>query len=192
MPALTVLMLSPAGNRTIFAIWSLCTTALGLVFLPSLPLSLGALIFLLSRKHRQAALKILYYSSVTCLVVGFSIRNAYIVRDAAFTHLAESSKPLVDAVSAYDRKYGKPPGQLEQLVPEFLPKVPGTGMGAYPAYEYRYPVDDKRYGPWELSVPCSIGLLNWDIFFYWPSKNYPDHTYGGYTKKIGDWAYVHE
>lgn len=65
-------------------------------------------------------------------------------------------------------------------------------MGAYPAYEYRYPVDDKRYGPWELSVPCSIGLLNWDIFFYWPSKNYPDHTYGGYTKKIGDWAYVHE
>lgn len=65
-------------------------------------------------------------------------------------------------------------------------------MGAYPAYEYRYPLDDKRYGPWEISVPCPIGLINWDIFFYWPSKNYPAHIYGSYTENMGDWAYVHE
>jgi hypothetical protein len=46
--------------------------------------------------------------------------------------------------------------------------------------------------PWELRVPCSHGLLNWDVFFYWPSRRYPQQAYGGSIERIGDWAYVHE
>jgi hypothetical protein len=45
---------------------------------------------------------------------------------------------------------------------------------------------------WELRVPCPIGLLNWDVFFYWPSETYPDYAYGGSVERIGGWAYVHE
>jgi hypothetical protein len=45
---------------------------------------------------------------------------------------------------------------------------------------------------WELRVPCSNGMLNWDVFFYWPSEDYPDHAYGGSIERIGKWAYVHE
>lgn len=45
---------------------------------------------------------------------------------------------------------------------------------------------------WELRVPCSLGLLNWDVFFYWPSEKYPDYVYGGGVERIGRWAYVHE
>jgi hypothetical protein len=46
--------------------------------------------------------------------------------------------------------------------------------------------------PWELRVPCSHGLMNWDVFFYWPARRYPKHAYGGSIERIGDWAYVHE
>jgi len=49
-----------------------------------------------------------------------------------------------------------------------------------------------RDSKWELRVPCPSGGLNWDVFFYWPSKNYPNYIYGGSVERIGDWAYVHE
>lgn len=45
---------------------------------------------------------------------------------------------------------------------------------------------------WELRVPCSLGVLNWDVFFYWPSEVYPQRLYGGSIEQIGGWAYVHE
>ncbi|MDY7000161.1 MAG: hypothetical protein SVS15_00080 [Thermodesulfobacteriota bacterium] len=46
--------------------------------------------------------------------------------------------------------------------------------------------------PWELRVQCPTGILNWDIFFYRPGRDYPENAYGGPVKRIGDWAYVHE
>jgi hypothetical protein len=46
--------------------------------------------------------------------------------------------------------------------------------------------------PWELRVPCSRGILNWDLFFYWPGQRYPSVGYGGSIERIADWAYVHE
>lgn len=45
---------------------------------------------------------------------------------------------------------------------------------------------------WELRIPCSSGVLNWDIFLYRPNESYPDYIYGGYVERIGKWAYVHE
>jgi hypothetical protein len=35
-------------------------------------------------------------------------------------------------------------------------------------------------------------MLNWDVFFYWPTQDYPKTIYGGSTERIGQWAYVHE
>lgn len=49
-----------------------------------------------------------------------------------------------------------------------------------------------RNSPWELRIECSKGVLNWDVFFYWPTKDYPQNIYGGTTEQIGEWAYVHE
>lgn len=46
--------------------------------------------------------------------------------------------------------------------------------------------------PWELLVECSSGIMNWDVFFYWPTEKYPEHAYGGSIQKISNWAYVHE
>ena len=49
-----------------------------------------------------------------------------------------------------------------------------------------------RDSPWELRIDCSNGVLNWDVFFYWPTHTYPKSIYGGGTERIGDWVYVHE
>lgn len=50
----------------------------------------------------------------------------------------------------------------------------------------------EENSPWELRIRCPLGGINWDVFFYWPSEDYPDEIYGGVVERIGDWAYVHE
>jgi len=45
--------------------------------------------------------------------------------------------------------------------------------------------------PWELRVHCSSGAMNFDTFFYWPSKRY-GRAEEGYIERIGEWAYLHE
>jgi hypothetical protein len=49
-----------------------------------------------------------------------------------------------------------------------------------------------RDSPWELRIDCPRGMLNWDVFFYWPTQRYPNQIYGGSVERIGQWAYVHE
>lgn len=51
---------------------------------------------------------------------------------------------------------------------------------------------ELRNTPWELRIPCTGGFMNWDVFLYWPTGKYPEHTHGGSTEIIGDWCYVHE
>jgi hypothetical protein len=114
------------------------------------------------------------------------------IRMSAFHRLADRSTPLVAAIRAYEQKHGSPPESLEALVPEFLPSVPSTGMGAYPEYQYCFA--PRHYGgnPWVLIVPTSSGYLNFDQFMYFPLANYPRTGYGGSLERISDWAYVHE
>lgn len=51
---------------------------------------------------------------------------------------------------------------------------------------------ENKTSPWELRVNCGSGGLNWDVFFYWPTEDYPENIYGGYVERIGKWAYVYE
>jgi hypothetical protein len=103
---------------------------------------------------------------------------------------------LVGAIGRYERDNGRPPDSLAVLVPKYLSQVPGTGMGAYPNYEYERTSENTdprvKQAGWELRVPCSSDPLNWDVFFYWPTRRYPTFIYGGSVKRIGEWAYVDE
>lgn len=51
---------------------------------------------------------------------------------------------------------------------------------------------EVKQSPWELRVNCGLGFLNWDVFFYWPTEDYPNQIYGGGVEKMANWAYVHE
>lgn len=116
------------------------------------------------------------------------------VRPHFFEQLAERSQALVQAIRLYDADYGRPPASLANLVPEYLPEIPRTGMAAYPDYKYKVcDVSDECEGnAWVLSVPTPIGFLNWDEFVYYPSGNYPSTDVRGWLEPVRDWAYVHE
>lgn len=250
------------------------------------------------RRVRARAAKVAACSLAFVLSTFVYPRAAGEARSYAFARLSDRSEALVRAIEEYESSHGRPPATLGDLVPSFLSEMPGTGMPAYPAYEYEvFPYDaasvlhwydlgsrdgegfrglwkyvdgdpdhaifvvttdragtvlaldtdrlpqaefeDSAFdrarwdspterlpmlrdfarklepvgkpfetvsaalGPadgsrtllnakWELRVPCSIGLLNWDVFFYWPTQHYPDHAYGGSIERIGKWAYVHE
>ncbi len=217
-------------------------------------------------------------------------------RKARFDRAGRRAAPLVAAINQYASDQGHPPESLVDLVPDYLRKVPGTGLREYPKFKYgsntngqtslvwydlgsrndrpptglwvypdgdpghailaltldksnrvvdarvdrmpevthavRFDADQWRANsnrmemvralpghlgtnwgslpqlelllgrpdgqrvlrdtPWELRIDCSWGMMNWDVFFYWPTTNYPKYIYGGDTEKIGDWAYVHE
>lgn len=157
-------------------------------------LMLSSLIGLIFRRSR----KICFVIFLCCIVyLGIAMtcwRLADKLRMAAFYKLAERSEPLVRAIKNYKLKYGEPPGSLENLVPEFFPKIPKTGMGAYPEYEYMVgnKAQDFAKNDWCLVVDTPSGGLNWDIFIYLPNQDYPKYGYGGCLEKVRDWAYVYE
>ena len=110
----------------------------------------------------------------------------------AFAKLAVRSQPLIAAIRSYEQRHGRPPESLSKLVPEFIPAVPPTGMGAYPNYEYFTPATDYDNNPWILRVFTPTVGINFDQFLYFPLTNYPPKGCGGVLRRIGDWAYVFE
>ena len=158
-----------------------------------IPASLIGLIFKFSRKICFVILlcSIVYFgTAMTCFWLSDKLRMA------AFHELAKRSEPLVQAIKNYELQYGNPPTSLENLVPEFLPNIPQTSMGAYPEYEYKVGDEAQKFAKdaWYLVVYTPLGGLNWDIFIYFPNQDYPERVqaYGGVLEKVGDWVYVHE
>jgi len=150
--------------------------------------------FLLSKARRRTA-SLTFLSSLACLIEfagGARLGNQ--IRQRAFVELAERSRRLVNAIKNYKAQVGHPPQTLEELVPNFISKIPKTGLGAYPKYEYVAGEEAKRFAdnPWALYVFTPSGGINFDQFLYFPRQNYPNRGYGGRPERIGDWAYVHE
>lgn len=112
----------------------------------------------------------------------------------AFLELSERSTPIIDAVRTYEAKNGIPPNNLEQLVPDYLPNIPITGIKAYPTYELYVPKLPHEIdgNPWMLSVLTPEAGINFDMLMYLPKENYPENGYGGWLERVGHWAYVHE
>ncbi len=152
------------------------------------------LILSLWRRYRGESLKTMFIC-VTYFMVSLSFLLITVhIRHNAFVGLAQRSRQLVVAIHQFERKYGKPPNNLSQLVPEFLPSVPKTGMGAYPEYEYYLSSNPNEFegNSWILEVDTPNGGINFDKFMYFPKQNYPEVGYGGVIERIEDWAYVHE
>ena len=166
--------------------------AAGCGLLIALPAALFGLVGLLFGKWRANALRCLcaVLVGVPLAVLGLNLGER--VRHGAFVQLAARSAPLVQAVRDFEAKQGHPPSQLDELIPAFLPALPGTGLCAYPGYAYFQGAEAKRFAdnPWVLLVP--VGSMDFDKFLYLPRQNYPDHGFGGTLERMGDWAYVHE
>lgn len=163
-----------------------------LVAILSLPV-LAVMLCLKRTRPRARPLLILAIVYIVCCLVGGRVARS--VRRAGMHAATERAQPLVAAIERFERERGEPPKALEDLVPEYLPTVPSTGMMAYP--KFRYHTGDeaqRRYenNPWALSIFTPSYVLNWDMMLYLPKQNYPERGYGGSLERIGDWAYVHE
>jgi len=148
-----------------------------------------------SRRTRLKGLALIVSSVLAVVPFPYAMRAGQHVRMSGFDDFVERSKPLVSAIRAYEQKRGEPPAALRDLVPEFLPAVPETGIGPSPTYEYIHgETAQSRFGErWMLLVGCSSGLLNWDRILYYESEDYPA-AFGNsaWLERIGDWAYEHE
>lgn len=151
-----------------------------------------SLLFLFLRKTRRHGFTILA-SVLVYILIGFILLPlSSPIRMNGFHRLTERSEPLVSAIHHFVEKEGRPPDDLEELVPDYIPLVPKTGMPAYPTYQYSTETNSWDGNPWVLYIICLSGKLKQDKFMYFPKQNYLEENYGGTLERIGKWAYVHK
>lgn len=105
------------------------------------------------------------------------------------TRMTVNAQPLIAAIESYERKEGHPPAKLDSLVPQYLSKIPQTGIAIYPQFEYT--TAEKSEG-WMLEAPCSLGGTMGARCFYLSSKNYEPYEHRSEVQAIGDWRYIHK
>lgn len=106
---------------------------------------------------------------------------------------AARAAPLLQALERYREDHGVYPGTLDELQPDYLAGVPGTGMICYPDFKYEAPGEAKpEAGGYSLYVNCLLMWCGFDTLHYWPSQDYPQKMCGGVVERIDGWAYVHE
>ena len=153
------------------------------------------MVCLFFQRTRRRALILLGLTAVyiPCCFIGVILGHK--VRMNGMQAFTVRSQLLIAAIKDYERDHSKVPVSLEELVPKYLPRVPSTGMMAYPDYRYHIGAEaEQEYAgnPWALSVFTPSGGINFDMILYFPRQNYPERGYGGSLERVSDWAYVHE
>jgi hypothetical protein len=150
-----------------------------LVFVPAL-LCFG--------RHRRRALHnvALAVVFIGCFVGGLVWGR--FVRQGELERLPSRAQPLVDAITAYETKNGRPPDSLDELVPDYLSSIPDTGVGYDPRFSYfKLSPDSYRGNAWGLRGPCP-SAMSFDYFSYYPRQNYQELG----LSRIGNWGYFYD
>ena len=182
-------------------IWSLCIFGVAWIIagvevfiLVPAAASLVALAGLLAapfKRLRQQAIRAMVIGGALVLLFVPTMVVAGKLRMLGFELAAQRATPLVAAIKAYEKDNGAPPATLQELLPRYLPQLPKrippleliTGEAARSEYQGN---------AWVLVAQVSTGLINWDLFMYFPNQQYPELGYGGAIERVADWAYVHE
>lgn len=179
---------APEGSTTLLTV----AVFLAIPCLLSVPAVPIALLCCVSPRLRNSAFRVLLPCMISAIVLVMSLRIGERIRMSGFLALAQRSAPLVEAIKAYEGEHGHPPPTLNSIVPDFLPSIPETGMGAYPQYRYYIDTEGRYHGnPWILEVFTPSGFINFDSFLYSPKQNYGSWC-GDPFERVGDWAYLHE
>ncbi|MFK7778753.1 MAG: hypothetical protein QM501_11665 [Gimesia sp.] len=179
-------------GTSLFTVFLAIYSLLFLAALLAIPVLLVRVCF---KRYRDRTLPWLLLSLLylPCFAAGVYLeRNVWVSGWEAFT---ERSQPLIQAIKQFENDYGAPPKELVELVPDYLPAVPDTGIRACPEYHYDSgDIARKQYdgNPWVLRFPTPVFGVGFDEMLYFPKQNYPKHGYGGVLERVGDWAYVHE
>lgn len=157
---------------------------LGFFLLPVyLALCIIGLVFTFRRNRRWPLL----FLACSLLALGTlipSIRLGNSIRMAAMASVANRGNDIVKAIEAYVTTNKQPPSALSDLVPNYIQKIPATGLCSYPEFEYKR--DKEGY---ELRVFTPRLGINFDELLYAP--NGPGDITDPVTK-LDKWIYVHE
>jgi hypothetical protein len=174
-----------ALNLTSFvAVFGGCGLIVCLLALPIVALTL---------KDRRWVLQSAIWS--VALIASFVV-GAFIHRPIfrnSIERIGRNSEPLIAAIERYEAAHGRPPAELKDLVPNEIERIPRTGIGVFPDFQY-FSNQPYRYdgNSWVLIVEPPSFIMGFDQVLYFPKQNYPEHGYGGMLERIGKWAYVHE
>lgn len=127
------------------------------------------------------------------LVFGMGLATTWdtSLRYRAVERTAVAAAPLIEAIKQFEAQQGHAPDDLAKLVPAYIADIPDTDCRACGDLSY-HSRDRNDRATWELSVFCQRSIFVWDLWFYWPTEDYPTHAHGGSTVPIDGWAYVHE
>ena len=149
------------------------------------PLALIGIIF---RRTRIASA--LWILSAVAIFVGIRLghKPGWELRMRGFEQVAENGKPLVAAITKFERDHGYPPMELGQLQPDYLKAVPGTGLAESPHFGYE---PFYNNGSWRVFVyTLRDGLASTpDELVYDPSRQTQDTNRYSAPREINGWYY---
>ena len=110
-----------------------------------------------------------------------------------FNQAFQSAEPIINALGQYHVKNGQYPESLDQLVPQYLPRIPGTKISAAPDFHYEKvdfaKYDEQATGGYELRIEWYYGP-GYDLYAFWPNEKYPK-TIGGFpVENQSKWMHV--
>ena len=133
-------------------------------------------------ENRASAQQLLILALVSAAGAVAALRAADMVSRREEERFVERSGPLVVAIERFARERGRAPARLEALVPDFLARVPPTGVGVCPAYRL-----ERGPSDWELVLPRVPGQTGERLVH--PASGEPVH--GPDDRRIGSWWALH-
>jgi hypothetical protein len=196
-PMLTAINFSSYGNPITWQAWFLSFPACMLILSLSICVVCSSLFGMFVLQTGSIARKQLITSGATCVALLISIQLMFAIRHVAICNVIERSRPLIAAITAFEKKRGKLPKDLAELVPEYLPAIPKTGLPAYlpgipnmgidPNDTYHYEAPYVVNIPWRLTVEVPLYIAT-ERLIYNSTKEYQadeDH----HIERMGDWGY---
>lgn len=168
--------------------WFLCLMAV-LVTLSQLALSIFCLA---SGGRAKAGVLILFCFILNAFCLSGAFRTNENAEHTAYARAMERARPLISAISAYKAKTGHCPETLTELIPEYLARVPDTGLASVPQFKY-VAASKLAEGNWELQIDCvKTDLSDHARLFFRPSGVYPQMLEGWPVTRVGQWGFVQE
>jgi len=133
-------------------------------------------------ENRASAQQLLILALISAACAVLALRAEDMVSRREQQRFVARSGPLVSAIERFARGRGRAPARLEELVPDFLPRVPPTGVGVCPAYQL-----EKGPSDWELVLPRVPGQTGERLVH--PAAGEPVH--GPEDRRIGSWWVIH-
>ncbi len=173
---------SPSGKPDLlamFTIWVIMFSVLSLA-----GIFLGFLILLIA-KYRYVGIVLIISSVIFLSSMWFFGGVIQSVQEEKFYQMIARAQVMIDAIDSYEKRNGSPPSDLNDLIPDYLSKIPGTGVGAFPEFFYSNGKDYYTPGGWLLAV--QIGVIPFD----WQALEYrPGYVYAEGVPRYGKWALV--